>query len=302
MKRPLCAWSISCRDIKSRYHFYYKLFDGERNTVSYTELSARSNAASESDLDARQNATSLQRHVERQIETDSDLSLRLEELQPAPDEKELDKLDCSLSTDSEDLGDSGLGTLTSTHARGLQHHDHGSSSDSVPGLSTPETFEAVLSATRVYDRVRDRGVDDRTSIATTRSHAWSVFSGLSLAEISIIAVIQLPLHKAELQRFREIGSPSWNDSDSLQNVHFDGFHDHDLWESDEAANILRSAGRLSDIFQRHYGLMSRPYDGKPSLVRLKKELSDLEGYPPRSITAGPMEDALVCVSIRLSVR
>lgn len=235
------------------------------------------------------------------MKTDSDLSTRLEELQPAPDEKELDKLDCLLSTDSGELGDLGRGTLTPTQARGVQHHDHGNSSNSEPGLSTPGTFEAVLSATRVYDRVRNRGVDDRTSIATTRSHAWSVFSGLSLAEISMIAVIQLPLHEAELHRFRQIASPSWNDSDSLRDVHFDGFHDYDLWESDEAAKILRSSGRLSDVFQRRYGLMSRPYDGKPSLVRLKEELSDLEGYPPRTITAAPMDDVLVCVSLRLGV-
>ena len=65
--------------------------------------------------------------------------------------------------------DLGLGTRTPTHARGVQHHDHGNSLNSEPGLSTPGTFEAVLSATRVYDRVRNRGVDDRTSIATTRS-------------------------------------------------------------------------------------------------------------------------------------
>lgn len=131
-----------------------------------------------------------------------------------------------------------------------------------------------------------------------------MFSGLSLAEISIIAAVQLPLHKAELQRFRQIASPSpsWNDSDCLRGVHFDGLDYYDLWESDEDAKILRSTGRLSDAFQRHYGLMSRPYDGKPSLVMLKKELSDLEGCPPQSITAEPMDDALVCVSLKLSVR
>lgn len=129
------------------------------------------------------------------------------------------------------------------------------------------------------------------SIATTTSHAWSVFSGLSLAGIPVIAVIHLPLHNIELQRFRQIASPSWDDSDSLHNVKSGGFHDYDLWESAEVASILRSAGRLSDNFQRRYGLMSRPYKGKPSSVRLKEELSDLEGCP-RSITAGPVGDCI----------
>ncbi len=120
--------------------------------------------------------------------------------------------------------------------------------------------------------------------------------------LSVIAVIQLPLHNVELQRFRQIASPPWNDSDTQRNVQLDGFHDYELWDSAEAAHILRSAGRLSDTFQRRYGLVSRPYEGKPSLMRLKEEASDLEGRPPRSITAGPVEGTLVCVIIGRSAR
>jgi hypothetical protein len=61
-------------------------------------------------------------------------------------------------------------------------------------------FEVVLSKSRVCDRVKDREVDGRMSILTTRSHAWSVLSDLSLAAICVIMVINLPLKDAGLVR------------------------------------------------------------------------------------------------------
>lgn len=68
------------------------------------------------------------------------------------------------------------------------------------------TFDIVLASTRVYNRVQDREVDAMSSVSTTRSHAWSVLSGVSLAQISLIAVISLPLHESELERFRRLTS------------------------------------------------------------------------------------------------
>lgn len=67
-------------------------------------------------------------------------------------------------------------------------------------------LDAVLEASRVYSRVRDREVDAMTLVLTTRSHAWSILSGISMAEISVMAVISLPLHLPELRRFRQLSS------------------------------------------------------------------------------------------------
>jgi hypothetical protein len=53
-----------------------------------------------------------------------------------------------------------------------------------------------------------------TSVSTARSRAWSILSGLSLSQISIVAVIKLPLHTPELVQFRQLASSSSSSSSS----------------------------------------------------------------------------------------
>lgn len=59
-------------------------------------------------------------------------------------------------------------------------------------------FQDDLKASRPYRNVKRDSVDlsFRTSIA--RSHAWSVFSGLSLGDISNVSVIALPIYADEI--------------------------------------------------------------------------------------------------------
>ena len=56
-------------------------------------------------------------------------------------------------------------------------------------------FESTLDASRVYRRAQ-RGDKCDVSFTTSlaRTHAWSVFSGLSIADISVLSVIALPLY------------------------------------------------------------------------------------------------------------
>ncbi|KAG4436220.1 hypothetical protein IFR05_008316 [Cadophora sp. M221] len=61
------------------------------------------------------------------------------------------------------------------------------------------SFEADLNTTRVYARTRLYGSDQSFTTSDVRTHVWSVFSGLSLSEISNIAVIALPLYLYELR-------------------------------------------------------------------------------------------------------
>ncbi|KIW32205.1 uncharacterized protein PV07_03765 [Cladophialophora immunda] len=70
--------------------------------------------------------------------------------------------------------------------------------------NVPAEFELILGDSRVYRRVEMNACDMsfRSSLALT--HAWSIFSGLSLSEISAISVISLPLRESELQRLHEI--------------------------------------------------------------------------------------------------
>ena len=66
-------------------------------------------------------------------------------------------------------------------------------------LAATSLYEADLDTSRVYSRTRQYDLDDasfRTS--TIRTHAWSVFSGLSLSQVSSISAIALPVYAADL--------------------------------------------------------------------------------------------------------
>jgi hypothetical protein len=54
-------------------------------------------------------------------------------------------------------------------------------------------FEEILENTRVYRRTQRNSADASFRSSMVRTHAWSVFSGLSLADISVQSVIALPL-------------------------------------------------------------------------------------------------------------
>lgn len=67
----------------------------------------------------------------------------------------------------------------------------------VPSISLPK-FEADLERSRVYQRTGDPsiGLSSRESIATSK--ADSAFSGVSLAQISVLSAITVPVHSDEI--------------------------------------------------------------------------------------------------------
>jgi hypothetical protein len=169
---------------------------------------------SESDLSAWESADSLQRHIEQQVEVDWSLARRLEALQLPSGVIELDDLGNFPTGELQELGDPEPVSTRPSLPRNPGHGDNDNESIPDTGLPVQVTFGVILSTTRVYDRVRDREVDDITSVLTTRSHALSVLSGRSQAEISVIAVIKLPRYEVELERFRRVTSRSWIASDT----------------------------------------------------------------------------------------
>jgi len=66
-------------------------------------------------------------------------------------------------------------------------------------------FEDVLDNTRAYQRCKNNDYDN--SLATSGAHlvSWSIFSGLSLADISAISVISLPVNSEDIRRIKD-----WN--------------------------------------------------------------------------------------------
>jgi hypothetical protein len=62
------------------------------------------------------------------------------------------------------------------------------------------SFEKLLESSRAYRRASHSECDVSFSSSNIRSHAWSALSGVSLADISIISVIALPLESDEISK------------------------------------------------------------------------------------------------------
>jgi len=69
-------------------------------------------------------------------------------------------------------------------------------------MTSPREFELILGTSRVYRRVEGNECDMSFGDSDVRTHAWSILSGLSLSDISVISVIALPLSTAEVQQLQ----------------------------------------------------------------------------------------------------
>ncbi len=161
---------------------------------------------SETILEARENASSLRENIDQQLEKDSNLASRLDNLELPPGFIDLDGLEAS---DAESTFSTKTGIAhPSAHANARRPLSmRGNAGRSGFLHSSQPAFEDVLFTTRVYARVQPREVDAASTILTTRSRAWSILSGISLSQVSVIAVIKLPLQECELRRFWALAGP-----------------------------------------------------------------------------------------------
>jgi hypothetical protein len=153
------------------------------------------------------------------------------------------------------------------------------------------SFNVVLATIRVYNRVEGREIDAMTSVSTTRSHAWSALSNLSLSALSIIAVIKLPLHESDLLRFKCLvlyQTPTALRSTSTAHDSIDRRDDEGLLIPDKD-------------FLKYYGVNYDPVyysGGGANLPTMRRELSDMiNDPPPYGIAAGPIDDGMVRVDV-----
>lgn len=108
-------------------------------------------------------------------------------------------------------------TLTNQLASDLPWLNQGTSLASGATLSDHQriairySFEFELEASRVYKRTQLLESDVSFTSSAIRTHAWSIFSGLSLSQFSNILVIALPLYSheisnGELYSFPDLGN------------------------------------------------------------------------------------------------
>ena len=221
---------------------------------------------SDSDLRAGEAADDLRRRIEQEVELDSELSQRLESLQLPPDVIELEHLgdrnmesakSCQRLRESDSRPARTINMASPIQEAISDDLECGNLEPSHKALTVEESFDLVLASTRVYSRVDDREVDAVSSVSTTRSRAWSILSGLSLTEISVISVIKLPLYEPELIRFCRLASP-----------------------------LSPSNSSSSNFSSGNSGITH-------ALKRLRKELVGINRDPPSPCCGGPVGDDMV---------
>jgi hypothetical protein len=89
-----------------------------------------------------------------------------------------------------------------------------SSSTGLPRIVFHPAFEIDLNNSRVYKRTQPYECDVSFASSAVRSHSWSVFSGLSLSQISSISVIALPVYSHEIANKEYYGFVFFDQPDS----------------------------------------------------------------------------------------
>lgn len=80
----------------------------------------------------------------------------------------------------------------------LGENDEGSASTTRTEFPSGLDFESDREASRPYRRARHHNIGLSLRNSTAQSNAWSVFSGLSLSDVSLMSVIAPPIYADEI--------------------------------------------------------------------------------------------------------
>ena len=149
------------------------------------ETPTRSNSA------AKESRALLQSHKEEILSSNQDLRKRLESLERRnhfhlSNYTSLNQTNDAADDDADDDADTIKPSRTSENLWPLN-------TDS-PILSVTHSFDTDLAQTRVYQMARAAECDVSFRSSNIRSHAWSIISEISLANISLLSVLALPIY------------------------------------------------------------------------------------------------------------
>jgi hypothetical protein len=152
---------------------------------------------SESDLEAEKTRGTLQNLVEQLLESNQDISSRLRNLEDTC-ESQSTVTRCFRNGSNTELAEKDGGQAVAITPGRLVSDDSNYGRINFPVNAFRFTFENDLETSRVYNRTQIYEPDVSFTSSAVRTHAWSIFSGLSLAEVSIISAVALPLYSHEI--------------------------------------------------------------------------------------------------------
>ncbi|KAF2026317.1 hypothetical protein EK21DRAFT_92455 [Setomelanomma holmii] len=147
----------------------------------------------DSDLDAQRDRKQLLDVTAKLLASNVDLAKRIADLEH-----------CYHSSNSAITRPSTRRASNVTYSTGTDDDDSAEPSPMPASISLAEArrrshFEHDLEASRVYSKVRRKSADYSFRSSVAPSHAWSALSDISLADLSTISVIALPLHRDDVK-------------------------------------------------------------------------------------------------------
>lgn len=145
--------------------------------------------SSASDAEASRSQQSLQSLVEQLLQSNQELSKRLRTMEDVFDARSMITKKFSGHSILSGRDDETIRTARSAHKRDI----------SIIETIQRFTFDEDLESSRAYKRAKHDSCDHSFVSSTIRTSAWSIFSGLSLADISVVSVVALPLYPGDIK-------------------------------------------------------------------------------------------------------
>lgn len=226
--------------------------------------------SSDSDVEAAEASASLQARVEEQVAQNDDLGNRLEKLHLTVEERTWIEPPPPPQPDPGALNNPDVHKLDS---------------------DTQATLDHILENSTVYRRANNRASTTLSS-SSTISRSWSILSGLSMAQMSHVGVLNLPLQDTEIERFRLLADLP-NNNAVLQNTRAH------LTASDSAPGGSNEDTVPSAVVEPELAIPPTPAlhivkpSPKPEFKRIRKELEAASRDPPSMLSFGLVGDDLV---------